>query len=299
MKYNIININFPKYISLLGFMFTAIITESAYAQTTIDTLKIKAAHIERAYIDEISIIGISGQKPVALKDGSYRLESKNQTADITLKNGLINGSVSETDGKVKNDYTIVNSLIMTYNSSTGSIPTVDTYRKEKNMFFKQYENSILRTEGWVSLDKNKHYGRGVSKSYHRNGNIRHISDEVSETYTDFYPNGNKQRVSAVDRYEAYDEDGRLTNKQYRKNNVRYSDDYVEGKLYMRTYENSEKNEVKEYYKNAILQKKEVIKTINGIQRLLTYNKAGKLISNERYLPANEILLYEEKRPSGQ
>ncbi|EEI90689.1 hypothetical protein HMPREF0765_3605 [Sphingobacterium spiritivorum ATCC 33300] len=299
MKYNIININFPKYISLLGFMFTAIITESAYAQTTIDTLKIKAAHIERAYIDEISIIGISGQKPVALKDGSYRLESKNQTADITLKNGLINGSVSETDGKVKNNYTIVNSLIMTYNSSTGSIPTVDTYRKEKNMFFKQYENSILRTEGWVSLDKNKHYGRGVSKSYHRNGNIRHISDEVSETYTDFYPNGNKQRVSAVDRYEAYDEDGRLTNKQYRKNNVRYSDDYVEGKLYMRTYENSEKNEVKEYYKNAILQKKEVIKTINGIQRLLTYNKAGKLISNERYLPANEILLYEEKRPSGQ
>lgn len=299
MKYNIININFPKYISLLGFMFTAIITESAYAQTTIDTLKIKAAHIERAYIDEISIIGISGQKPVALKDGSYRLESKNQTADITLKNGLINGSVSETDGKVKNDYTIVNSLIMTYNSSTGSIPTVDTYRKEKNMFFKQYENSILRTEGWVSLDKNKHYGRGVSKSYHRNGNIRHISDEVSETYTDFYPNGNKQRVSAVDRYEAYDEDGRLTNKQYRKNNVRYSDDYVEGKLYMRTYENSEKNEVKEYYKNALLQKKEVIKTINGIQRLLTYNKAGKLISNERYLPANEILLYEEKRPSGQ
>ncbi|WP_039989667.1 hypothetical protein [Sphingobacterium spiritivorum] len=280
-------------------MFTAIITESAYAQTTIDTLKIKAAHIERAYIDEISIIGISGQKPVALKDGSYRLESKNQTADITLKNGLINGSVSETDGKVKNNYTIVNSLIMTYNSSTGSIPTVDTYRKEKNMFFKQYENSILRTEGWVSLDKNKHYGRGVSKSYHRNGNIRHISDEVSETYTDFYPNGNKQRVSAVDRYEAYDEDGRLTNKQYRKNNVRYSDDYVEGKLYMRTYENSEKNEVKEYYKNAILQKKEVIKTINGIQRLLTYNKAGKLISNERYLPANEILLYEEKRPSGQ
>ncbi|SUJ28813.1 Uncharacterised protein [Sphingobacterium spiritivorum] len=299
MKYNIININFPKYISLLGFIFAGIITESASAQTTIDTLKIKAANIERAYIDEISIIGISGQKPVALKDGSYRLESKNQTADIILTKGRINGSVSETDGNVKNDYTIVNSLIMTYNSSTGSIPTVDTYRKEKNMFFKQYENSILRTEGWVSLDKNKHYGRGVSKSYHRNGNIRHISDEVSETYTDFYPNGNKQRVSAVDRYEAYDEDGRLTNKQYRKNNVRYSDDYVEGKLYMRTYENSEKNEVKEYYKNALLQKKEVIKTINGIQRLLTYNKTGKLISNERYLPANEILLYEEKRPSGQ
>ncbi|MGJ1296541.1 hypothetical protein ACR777_20180 [Sphingobacterium spiritivorum] len=299
MKYNTINIDLPKYISLLVFMFTAIITESAFAQTTIDTLKIKAANIERAYIDEISIIGISGQKPVALKDGSYTLESKNQTADITLKNGLINGSVSETDGKVKNDYTIVNSLIMTYNSSTGSIPTVDTYRKEKNMFFKQYENSILRTEGWVSLDKNKHYGRGVSKSYHRNGNIRHISDEVSETYTDFYPNGNKQRVSAVDRYEAYDEDGRLTNKQYRKNNVRYSDDYVEGKLYMRTYENSEKNEVKEYYKNALFQKKEVIKTVNGIQRLLTYNKTGKLISNERYLPANEIILYEEKRPSGQ
>ncbi|MGJ1261824.1 hypothetical protein [Sphingobacterium spiritivorum] len=280
-------------------MFTTIITESAFAQTTIDTLKIKAANIERAYIDEISIIGISGQKPVALKDGSYRLESENQKADITLTNGLISGTVSETDGKVKNDYTIVNSLIMTYNSSTGSIPTVDTYRKEKNMFFKQYENSILRTEGWVSLDKNKHYGRGVSKSYHRNGNIQHISDEVSETYTDFYPNGNKQRVSAVDRYEAYDEDGRLTNKQYRKNNVRYSDDYVEGKLYTRSYQNSERNEVKEYYKNALFQKKEVIKTVNGIQRLLTYNKTGKLISNERYLPANEIILYEEKRPSGQ
>ncbi|MGJ1447451.1 hypothetical protein [Sphingobacterium spiritivorum] len=288
-----------KHISLLGVMFAGIITESVYAQTTIDTLKIKAANIERAYIDEISIIGISEQKPVALKDGSYRLESKNQTADITFTKGRISGSVSETDGKVKNDYTIVNSLIMTYNSSTGSIPTIDTYRKEKNMFFKQYENSILRTEGWVSLDKNKHYGRGVSKSYHRNGNIQHISDEVSETYTDFYPNGNKQRVSAVDRYEAYDEDGRLTNKQYRKNNVSYSDDYVEGKLYMRTYENSEKNEVKEYYKNALFQKKEVIKTVNGIQRLLTYNKTGKLISNERYLPANEIILYEEKRPSGQ
>ncbi|MGY5254352.1 hypothetical protein [Sphingobacterium spiritivorum] len=128
-------------------MFTTIITESAFAQTTIDTLKIKAANIEWAYIDEISIIGISGQKPVALKDGSYRLESENQKADITLTNGLISGTVSETDGKVKNDYTIVNSLIMTYNSSTGSIPTVDTYRKEKNMFFKQYENSILRTEG--------------------------------------------------------------------------------------------------------------------------------------------------------
>lgn len=299
MKYSVININLLKYISLLGFMFTTIITESAFAQTTIDTLKIKAANIEWAYIDEISIIGISGQKPVALKDGSYRLESENQKADITLTNGLISGTVSETDGKVKNDYTIVNSLIMTYNSSTGSIPTVDTYRKEKNMFFKQYENSILRTEGWVSLDKNKHYGRGVSKSYHRNGNIQHISDEVSETYTDFYPNGNKQRVSAVDRYEAYDEDGRLTNKQYRKNNVRYSDDYVEGKLYTRSYQNSERNEVKEYYKNALFQKKEVIKTVNGIQRLLTYNKTGKLISNERYINANEIILYEEKRPSGQ
>ncbi|MGY5254351.1 hypothetical protein [Sphingobacterium spiritivorum] len=81
--------------------------------------------------------------------------------------------------------------------------------------------------------------------------------------------------------------------------MRYSDDYVEGKLYTRSYQNSERNEVKEYYKNALFQKKEVIKTVNGIQRLLTYNKTGKLISNERYINANEIILYEEKRPSGQ
>ncbi|QQT25689.1 hypothetical protein [Sphingobacterium spiritivorum] len=299
MKYNIIKRNYWKYISSIGLIFTGIITESAFAQTTIDTLVIKAGNIERAYMDKISIIGITAQKPVVLKDGSYRLESKNQTADITLSNGLISGAVSETDGNTRNEYTITNSLIMTYTSFTGVIPTVETYRKEKNLFFKQYENSILRTEGWVSLDKNKHYGRGVSKTYHRNGNIQQISDEVSETYTEYYENGNKQRVSAIDRYEAYDENGRLTNKQYQKNNVRYSDDYTAGKLYMRTYENSEKDEVKEYYENAILQKKEVIKTVNGIQRLLTYNKAGRLISNERYLPVEEAIIYDEKKPSGQ
>ncbi len=48
-------------------------------------------------------------------------------------------------------------------------------------------------DSWISLDKNKHYGIGGSKLYAENGILTDTADDVAQTYTMFYPNGNKKQ----------------------------------------------------------------------------------------------------------
>lgn len=138
----------------------------------------------------------------------------------------------------------------------GSDLALDVRRDKEKAYFKSYyPNKALKSEGWVSLDKNKHFGRGISKQYSENGTLTGIENDITVSYTAFYPNGNKKEVTGVNLFESYNEDGTPENKQYTKNNVRYDDYYYKGKLSTSSYKNKQGNDVKDYYENGQIQKK--------------------------------------------
>lgn len=254
----------------------------AFSQQSKENLMIHTGNAENAFLKKVKVTGISDTKIVQLKDGEYVFENDRQKADISVKNNMINGTLTEVQGKTKTDFTIENSYVKAYNIySDGTV--INAWRDAKNAYFKEYyPNKVLKADGWISLDRNKHYGRGSSKNYFENGNVSSISDHVTETYTGFYPNGNKKKRSGQNTFESYNENGTLYNRQYTKNNVRYNDYYYDGKLITHAYTNKEGNEVTEYYQNGSLNKKETIKNIDGEKRILTYDKTGKLISNTSY-----------------
>ncbi|MDR2235900.1 MAG: hypothetical protein LBE92_07230 [Chryseobacterium sp.] len=253
-----------------------------FSQQSTENIMIHTGNTDNAFFNKVKITDKEETKSIQLKDGHYTFQNQDQKADISIKNTLISGHVTALRDKEKTDFTIVNSYITAYDIFTDDI-IINAYRDAQKAYFKKYDsNKVLKADGWMSLDKNKHYGKGVSKNYFENGKVSRISDEVTETYTDFYPDGNKKQKIGGNVFESYNENGTLNNKQYTKNNIRYNDYYQNGKLYTHAYQNKEGNEVTEYYKNGILDKKETVKIINGEKRLLTHNKAGKLISNIPY-----------------
>lgn len=256
-----------------------------FSQQQRENLMIHVGNADHAFFDKVKVTDSSGTKSVQLEDGRYILGNDRRKADISVKNKMISGTFTELREGIKTDFTIENSYVKAYNiHSDGTV--INAWRDAKNAYFKEYDpNKVLKSDGWVSLDKNKHYGRGGSKHYFENGNVSSISDDVIETYTEFYPNGNKKQRSGQNIFESYAENGTLYNRQYTKNNVRYNDYYYDGKLATHAYTNKEGNDVTEYYKNGNLDKKETVKNINGEKRILTYDKTGKQTGNTSYSEA--------------
>jgi hypothetical protein len=263
-------------------MLFILIGNLAFAQTA-STLNVKIGNLDQLFLQGISIINMETKESVTLKDGTYTFNYNNQNADISIKNGLINGTVTAVKGEEKSEYNIENSQAKKLTVHKGDFLYVEGYRDADKAYYSEYYPSAahrLKGEGWMSLNKNKHFGVGISKEYDEDGNIAHIANMVTETYTDFYPNGNKKKKQSPTIYETFHEDGTYDNRQYTKNNIRYDDYYYKGKLYTRSYKNKDALEIKEYYQDDVLQKKEVKQT-NGQIRVYTYDKLGKPINSKK------------------
>lgn len=230
----------------------------AFAQQKLDNIRIDlptSGDTGNVFINTVTLKD-SDKKTTALTDGNYSIDNSKQKANISVKKGLISGTVTETEEQVKFNFTIENSYITAYNMYNGSDLALDVRRDKEKAYFKSYyPNKALKSEGWVSLDKNKHFGRGISKQYSENGTLTGIENDITVSYTAFYPNGNKKEVTGVNLFESYNEDGTPENKQYTKNNVRYDDYYYKGKLSTSSYKNKQGNDVKDYYENGQIQKK--------------------------------------------
>ncbi|WP_278551170.1 hypothetical protein [Elizabethkingia bruuniana] len=255
----------------------------AFAQQKLEDIKIDlptSGDTGNVFINTVTFKN-SDKKTITLTDGNYSIDNSKQKADISIKKGLINGTVTEIEEQVKFNFTIENSHITAYNMYNGSDLALDARRDKEKAYFKSYyPNKALKSEGWVSLDKNKHFGRGISKQYSENGTLTGIENDITVSYTAFYPNGNKKEVTGVNLFESYNEDGTLENKQYTKNNIRYDDYYYKGKLSTSSYKNKQGNDVKDYYENEQIQKKEIVTSVNGELWLSTYDKSGKLVSKK-------------------
>ena len=255
----------------------------AFAQQKLEDIKIDlptSGDTGNVFINTVTFKN-SDKKTITLTDGNYSIDNSKQKADISIKKGLINGTVTEIEEQVKFNFTIENSHITAYNMYNGSDLALDARRDKEKAYFKSYyPNKALKSEGWVSLDKSKHFGRGISKQYSENGTLTGIENDITVSYTSFYPNGNKKEVTGVNLFESYNEDGTPENKQYTKNNVRYDDYYYKGKLSTSSYKDKQGNEVKDYYENGQIQKKEVVTSVNGELWLSTYDKSGKLVSKK-------------------
>jgi antitoxin component YwqK of YwqJK toxin-antitoxin module len=261
-------------------------TNKVFSQVLIDTLELKLGHQDRAntFTENVRVVSVKTQNPVLMKNGSYRIVNSKQKANLIVANKLMNGMVAVSVGEhTRIDYVITNSVVSALKTYDDDVLTAEVFKDKTQLYFKQYHaNHRLKAEGSLSLDKLKHYGRGVTTYYDEQGVLRKIANNITATHTSFYSNGNKKAVSGPGVEESYNEKGQLLSKQYRKNNISYVEAYVDGKLHNRSYEDSDKSEVTAYYKNGVLQKKELLKTIKGEKRLLTYDPAGKLISNTIY-----------------
>jgi len=257
------------------------------AQQAANSLAVLLPKGEIKFLEKVKILSTKTNQPVQLKNGNYWFVNAAYTTEITSSNGLLNGTVTEVKHNDSTVYTVVKSYIMAYNIYEDKRLFLKCYRNDSAAYFKEYDDKgILKTEGWVSLVKKKHYLNGVRKSYYKSGTLRQVENNINGTDTQYYENGNKKSKNGQGIYEAYNEDGTLNNKQYTKNNVQIVDNYIKGKLSTREYNDKDKNEVVEYFEKGVLQKKTIAKTINGEKRILVYNKVGKLIANEIYqLPA--------------
>jgi len=168
---------------------------------------------------------------------------------------------------------------------------VKAYRKGNQVSATEfYKTGEVQNESQSSVAPDKTYGLSITKSYDRDGKIYQINDEITETYTQFYPNGKKKSVMGKTETIYYDENEVITRKANFKTPPFYDDEFVNGKLSLRTYKNDENEEVKEYFKNGILERKEITKIINGEQITFVYDKSGKLIDKHPYQIENQKIL---------
>lgn len=237
-----------------------LIANFAFAQLRLPrTLNVKLANMEQLFFRKISIFDSETKKNVALKDGIYTLTNANQNADLLIKGGFIDGTVTVVKGDEKTTYTIEKSQATKFTVYTGDVLLFEGHRDTDKAYYTEYYSGTeqkLKSDGWMSLNKNKHYGLGISKKYYEDGQVAHIANMVTDTFTDFYPNGNKKKNHSPTVYETFNEDGTYDNRQYTKNNIRYNDYYYKGKLSSRSYRNKDAIEIKEYYENGVLQKRE-------------------------------------------
>lgn len=230
---------------------------------------------------------------VTLANGSYKINNKSQEADFIIENNLISGTVTTYENfkkgqhkegdNFKTEYKLNKSLVTEYTMFADDKLFVKAYRKGNQVFAKEfYKTGEVQNESQSSVAPDKTYVLSITKSYYRDGKIYLINDEISETDTQFYPNGKKKSVMGKTETTYYDENEVITRKANFKTPPFYDDEFVNGKLSLRTYKNDENEEVKEFFKNGILERKEITKSINGEKITFVYDKSGKLIEKHPY-----------------
>lgn len=235
---------------------------------------------------------------VFLANGPYKINNKSQEADFIIENNLISGTVTTYENfkkgqhkegdSFKTENKLSKSLITEFTMFADDKLFVKAYRKSNQVFAKEfYKTGEVQNESQSSVAPDKTYGLSITKSYDRDGKIYQINDEITGTYIQFYPNGKKKSVIGKTETIYYDENEVITRKANFKISPFYDDEFVNGKLHSRSYKNDENEEVKEYFKNNILERKEITKIINGEQITFVYDKSGKLIDKHPYQIENQ------------
>lgn len=173
-----------------------LIANFAFAQSQLlNTLTVKIANLDQLFFRNVRIVDQVKKKNVALKDGIYTLKNGNQNADISINRGFIDGKVTVVKGDEKTNYTIEKSEAKRFTVHTGDVLLIEGYRDSDKAYYREYypgTEQKLKREGWMSLNKNKHYGLGISKEYFENGQIAHIANMVTDTLPTFIPMGIKK-----------------------------------------------------------------------------------------------------------
>jgi len=269
----------------------------------VDTLQLVIPKGLEAFTQKVEIAEYNAYfySEVILANGSYKINNKSQEADFIIENNLISGTVTTYENfkkgqhkegdSFKTEYKLNKSLVTEYTLFADDKLFVKAYRKGNQVSATEfYKTGEVQNESQSSVAPDKTYGLSITKSYDRDGKIYQINDEITETYTQFYPNGKKKSVMGKTETIYYDENEVITRKANFKTPPFYDDEFVNGKLSLRTYKNDENEEVKEYFKNGILERKEITKIINGEQITFVYDKSGKLIDKHPYQIENQKIL---------
>lgn len=231
----------------------------------------------------------------------YSIQNRNQDASFSSENGLISGTVTTYESfkkgehkegeKFRTEYKFEKSLVTELTMSADDKLFINAYRKDNQVFAKEfYKDGKIAKEFQTSLKPDESYGLSITKSYDKVGNLYQIDDEITESITEFYDNGKKKSVMGKTETIYYDENEVITRKANFKVKPFYDDEFVNGKLSFRTYKNDENEDVKEFFKNGIKEKKEITKIINGEKTTFVYNKSGKLIDKHPYFIENQKIL---------
>lgn len=238
----------------------------------VDTLQLVIAKELKTFTQKIEIAEYNAYfyTEVALPNGSYKIKNKSQDAEFILENNLISGTVTTYENfkkgqhkegdSFKTEYKFDKSLVTEFTIFADDKIFLKAYRTKDKAFATEFsENGNIAKEYQTSLLSDKSYGLSITKSYNKEGKIYQIDDEFTGTITQFYPNGNKKSVMDKTATTYFNEDGIITRKVNFKTKPFYDDEFVNGKLATRSYKNDENEEVKEYFKNGVLEKKEVKK----------------------------------------
>lgn len=228
----------------------------------------------------------------------YSIQDRNQDALFSSKNGLLSGTVTTNESfkkgehkegeKFRTEYKFEKSLVTEYTMFADDKLFVKAYRKDNQVFAKEfYKDGKISKEIQASLKPDKSCGLSITKSYDKDGNLYQIDDEITETHTQFYPNGKKKSVMGKTTTTYYDENEVITRKANFKIKPFYDDEFINGKLHSRSYKSEENEEVKEFFKNGIKEKKEITKIINGEKITFVYDKSGKLIDKHPFQIENQ------------
>lgn len=252
------------------------------SQDVRNDLKFDVRFEEDALLSTVKIENLN-QSKVSLKNGTYHITNDVQDGEISIKDGKITGTFTAKksfentkENKTSQSviqYTIKDSWITNYTKHIDNILSVEAKRENLRVSLRSYyPNQKLAAESWISIDKKKNYGTGLTKKYYEDGTPQSLRNTILETYTDYYPNGNVEQIKGPNLLETYNKDGSPDNKQFFKNKIQYNDYYYDGKLSSRSYKNAENHEVKENYEKGVFKNKEVTKIVNGSRQTVIFDK---------------------------
>lgn len=264
------------------------ISSSIFSQEKVNNIELSIGN-SKDFFENVYLKDIESQQSKMLKDGFYILENSSQKGKFEIKNELINGDIILYEGQsYKKEYTIENSKIITLKIYHNDLLETEAFRANDKLNFKNYnDQNKLTNEGFVSLNRQVHYKKGITKSYYKNGVLAAVENSILGINTRYFENGNKMEVHGKS-YEKYNENGTLEIKQYKKEGVFYVENYYKGKLSTKQYATKDKEEVTLVYDNDKFIRKEIIKNVDGEKYLYKYSPNGEFIEKEKYYAAGKV-----------
>ncbi|MGL5233668.1 MAG: hypothetical protein ACRC8Z_02775 [Empedobacter falsenii] len=274
--------------NLILFMLL-MVSSSIFAQEKINNIELSIGN-SKDFFENVYVKDLESQQIKILKDGFYILENSFQKGKFEIKNELINGDIVLYEGEsYRKEYVIQNSKIITLKIYHNDLLETDAFRANYKLNFKSYnDQNRLTNEGFVSLNRQAHYKKGITKSYYKSGVLASVENSILGINTRYYESGNKMEVYGKS-YEKYNEDGTLETKQYRKEGVFYIENYYKGKLSSKQYETKDKEEITLVYDHDKFIRKEVIKNIDGEKYLYKYSPNGEFIEKEKYYAPGKVI----------